>query len=75
MEMRRIMADSLLVRDLEILENFEVEMSGRKPQSLIDFMMQPLLSGYNIKFSQGPRPRIVIGLKKEKPTEGDEASQ
>ncbi|MCB9026281.1 MAG: hypothetical protein H6625_08195 [Bdellovibrionaceae bacterium] len=30
-------------------------------QSALEYMTEPLLSGYNIRMSSGPRPRIVVG--------------
>lgn len=56
-----IFTGSLLNRDLALLVEARISFNSNKGQSLLEYLSTPELSAENIKFSQGPRPRIRTG--------------
>ncbi len=55
----------ILIRDKVLpfhFQQFEAQTHGLMiHSSALDYMAEPLLSGYNTRMSSGPRPRIVVG--------------
>lgn len=43
------------------LEDLEKQKYPLSQQSALEYMATPLLSGFNVRMSSGPRPRIIVG--------------